>query len=581
MIDRRPAAGTFAAFALISVLFSPFSGPGALAADPTPADADLAYHHAPIHYQDTDSTNARADFISAFSYDGNFDAEDNWDHLELFQQFAHAYHSVVETCTHYFIDYGFFHPRDWTDSSFDQEHENDMEGLLAVVRKPAGATDPPLGRLEALVTVFHTDFYSYTPADSPLVGKYEDIDGTVTLQSFNGSGHPLTAQQSKGHGLKVWPYIDDFTGAEDQDGVIYFPTGAGEVPGSGNDREVGYGLISFFDAGGLWERQILESGRSRDASLSFASWGHFKGNESGGCGDGITVTCSTDSASPPWGWDDGDDGPTFAGEMALDPAHLVDMYFDHGAGGGSFGQAYVRNRYLEDLRTAGYTSAFLPRGMSGSLDLDAMYAKLVGLDGDADGLESCAEISLGTDPKDADSDDDGLLDGLEVLSLGTDPLQQDSDGDGIDDGDEDADGDGVSNADEIEQGTDPASGDSDGDGLPDGLDRDPTVADRDGDGLVDGRDVEFVQTAVAGLPSDSFIPAGGGTQHAIESVLEDVESLLLVGDVNGALRKLMDLRRRLDGCGTRPDRNDWILDCAAQVSIRSLIDLLVTNLGGA
>src|SRR5258705_5202208 len=107
-----------------------------------------------------------------------------------------------------------------------------MEGLLAVVRKPAAATDPPLGQLEALVTVFNTDFYSYPPADSPLVGKYEDIDGTVTLQSFNGSGHPLTAQQSKGHGLKVWPYIGDFTGADDQDGVIYFPTGAGEVPDS-------------------------------------------------------------------------------------------------------------------------------------------------------------------------------------------------------------------------------------------------------------------------------------------------------------------------------------------------------------
>src|SRR6185369_12545902 len=31
-----------------------------------PSDFDLAYAHAPIHYQDTDSTNYRADYITRF-----------------------------------------------------------------------------------------------------------------------------------------------------------------------------------------------------------------------------------------------------------------------------------------------------------------------------------------------------------------------------------------------------------------------------------------------------------------------------------------------------------------------------------
>jgi hypothetical protein len=55
-------------------------------------------------------------------------------------------------------------------------------------------------------------------------------------------------------------------------------------------------------------------------------------------------------------------------------------------------------------------------------------------DPDADGLTTLAEFQLGTDPLDADSDVDGLLDGQEVNSVGTDPLLFDTDGDGLGDG---------------------------------------------------------------------------------------------------------------------------------------------------
>jgi hypothetical protein len=118
-----------------------------------PSDFDLAYHYAPIHYQDTDSTNSRADYITRFDYDGNMNATDNWEHLTTHPLAAYAYYSVVETCTHWFIAYGFFHPRDWTDSSMDQEHENDMEGLLSIVRKD-GTT---YGRIYGIVTVYQVD----------------------------------------------------------------------------------------------------------------------------------------------------------------------------------------------------------------------------------------------------------------------------------------------------------------------------------------------------------------------------------------------------------------------------------------
>jgi hypothetical protein len=55
-------------------------------------------------------------------------------------------------------------------------------------------------------------------------------------------------------------------------------------------------------------------------------------------------------------------------------------------------------------------------------------------DADLDGLVDEAEAVLGTDPFDADSDDDGLADGAEVNTHATDPLDADTDGDTYSDG---------------------------------------------------------------------------------------------------------------------------------------------------
>ena len=96
-----------------------------------------------------------------------------------------------------------------------------------------------------------------------------------------------------------------------------------------------------------------------------------------------------------------------------------------------------------------------------------------------DGLNNKSEHDRGTDPKDADSDDDGLNDGDEVNTHSTDPLEADSDMDTISDGDEinihesdplslDSDGDGLSDEDEVNTHmTEPGDADTDGDGIDD------------------------------------------------------------------------------------------------------------------
>lgn len=218
-----------------------------------------------------------------------------------------------------------------------------------------------------------------------------------------------------------------------------------------------------------------------------------------------------------------------------------------GAGALRFDQEQAPPNPTPDAKTSGWT-AFIPAGVGFQIRLDdrvsfeasggynytftdelnavkvgqkdAYVNFLVGLtvagesgsaDPDHDGLTNSEEKQLGTNPKVADTDGDGLSDGDEVKKYSTNPLKADSDGDGLSDGDEvlkyhtdpmklDSDGDGLSDGDEVmKYKTDPLKADTDGDGLNDGDEvmkykTDPLKADTDGDGLNDGDEVMKYKT---------------------------------------------------------------------------------------
>lgn len=278
--------------------------------------AALALRHAPIHHQDVHrhgvhALGGAADYITRVDFDQDDDASNNWDNAGdvRFPLSAHAYYAVVETRSHWFITYQFFHPRDWSSTFFETEHENDSEGVMFAIARDGSR----FGKLRAAVTVVHGDFYSYVPGSSRWRSGREDVDGVLSLRPYAGELHPITASQAETHAIKAWPYFSIRT-----EGVVYYPSlSEAEVPETPNDRYVHYRLHDMLGPGGLWER--------RENRRLFARFGTFAGNGSGGCGAGV-VWCGRDAAHAAWAWNDHDDNRP-SGDMVKDPAGLVRAYF--------------------------------------------------------------------------------------------------------------------------------------------------------------------------------------------------------------------------------------------------------------
>ena len=172
--------------------------------------------------------------------------------------------------------------------------------------------------------------------------------------------------------------------------------------------------------------------------------------------------------------------------------------------------------------------------------------------------------------------------GLELWKLRT--VVSDIDGDGVVDESDNCPS--VANADQADFDGDSQGNacdlDDDNDGLPDASDPAPLDPDADEDGLPDSEDPDVVADVVAGLPDDAYAPtsSAGGNKTAMLSILNEVEQYIQAGDTATAIQKLKNLRKHVDGCGTAADKDDWIVDCAAQLKVRVLIDALIANLGG-
>lgn len=284
----------------------------------------IAEYYSPVIFQDTASSLAKADYLASWNYDGDLDPTNNWNNLLQGDADLHGRVSywVLETETHWYVGYGFFHPRDWgvslgtievaectSDSQATQSicHENDMEGVLITIQK---LTDRPYGAFLTMETISHSDILSFKDYDT---SPSREVSGHFHLcsllacdvQFLEGTGHPFVYIESRSHavyGDEGWER--NFPGG---DGVVYFPTGVAEMPGGGDDRVVGYSLV---DIDALWGLRGEDTVFTNEPD---GVGGYFLGNEG-----------SRNAASPPWRWSDGELSEAGPGVLFLDPARWID-----------------------------------------------------------------------------------------------------------------------------------------------------------------------------------------------------------------------------------------------------------------
>ncbi len=187
------------------------------------------------------------------------------------------------------------------------------------------------------------------------------------------------------------------------------------------------------------------------------------------------------------------------------------------------------------------------------------------LDTDRDGLTDIAELAIGTDFRNPDTDGDGILDGEETVpgrdGYVTNPLDRDTDDDGISDGDE-------TGAGPVHVGTDPTNRDTDGDGLQDGTEigRTTGLSDPDGSGPVLGTNTAiFIPDAAPASTTDPLDPDtdDGGVLDGAEDINRN--GRVDAGEINPAIGNgADDVDRDGDGLpdaieallGTDPDNPD-------------------------
>lgn len=308
----------------------------------------LVEHYAPFVAQET-WFEPKADYLARFDYDGNWKGTDNWENLDSGSSKAFVYYAVMETETHWFLIYNFFHPRDYSDFCVAGTcHENDNEGLILTVRK----TGENFGKLEVLETLAHNNVYSFTNDSSIRKGAH-DIDGRI---DFYNETHPIIFIEAGGHGVFSSDYKSSVFSAEKMDfkqntGVTYVYKGKAENPKSPNDGNVGYALLPIYDE--WWKKGNQESGKANETFEKFYVYEPF-GNRPRASAPYIAgafhgQTASENMAKPFWAWYDGRTRKkklVNTGQWALDPAYSVSINLSFPKDE-PFSVDYVFNPYLK------------------------------------------------------------------------------------------------------------------------------------------------------------------------------------------------------------------------------------------
>jgi hypothetical protein len=318
----------------------------------------LAEYYAPLVAQEV-WFQPKSDYLARFDFDGDWHGDNNWDNLDEGSSQAYVYYAAMETASHWFLTYNFFHARDYSDRCVAGTcHENDNEGIFLTIRKDA----TPFGTLEVMETLAHNNVYSYTNDPAIRPGAH-NIDGPLAL--WEGK-HPIVFLEAGGHGALgggdkkslFFPSRMTFQNL----GVTYIYKGIAERPKFACDRNVGYELLPILEH--WWPKSQMGaawSGRTFDDFFDYTPFGNRPAPKNRRVsGAFLGRKHSANKARPFWGWSDlrtRNRKILATGQWGLDPAYAVSRNLTFPPGR-RVSLDYVYNPYLDiDLRGAAAAEA--------------------------------------------------------------------------------------------------------------------------------------------------------------------------------------------------------------------------------
>lgn len=271
-----------------------------------PSASELAERFAPVVHQRAASDQ---DYLTAFNFDRNWNGRDNWERQEWgYVLRGTVYHAVVQTPTHVYVTYLFYHPRQWNRINTRWwSHEHDLTALRVV----AVREDPQdLGQPVSVETVNSGEFAFYAVAEGVEL-KDGNFEGVAHMEGT----HPVVSITSKSHRLSV---VEANRSAPSK-GIRYHFTGRAKEPRSPKDSSCEYALVDITQT--LWARRD-QTGEGRP----FSQPGTTAYGDAGMAFNGDNY--KPDAVATPWAWDNSPAGPVAEGDWLLDPAFVFSEWYE-------------------------------------------------------------------------------------------------------------------------------------------------------------------------------------------------------------------------------------------------------------
>jgi len=318
----------------------------------------LALEFAPVIYQDVaGGTALKADFLTSLNFDEDWDVTNNYEQHGRKDLVASVYYSVVESESHWFITYGYYHTHDRGYAN-DVVRENSMKGAVVVVAKA--------NRMLRLVETYSHQgqvIESFTPQGSGYT--HTDAAGASGLVSMAADwlteGRRYNAYLTEGrHDSCVWPQergdeIGPFCRHNARSfkegalsGVKYVPAAEGIRPDFRHDEDcqaacdagercrggqchnTPYGLVDLVSQ--LWVRRVEFAGETlwaADTEFVYqppdnrpGTGLRLPGRFIGDSGD------QHNEGEPPWSWRDPEARSLPKGAWLLDPAWALHQRYN-------------------------------------------------------------------------------------------------------------------------------------------------------------------------------------------------------------------------------------------------------------